>query len=157
MNHTIGHNFLNQSQESINQKHNRSNRSSLNRENSNSITSRDRMGSYTHLEEMANGTGSVFHQRSNQLGSNSSRKRRAEHTIGSGNNSGTNEHNGMPSQFNATFFPSVNQAASGNLNIRKMNGSQFSSVMQTLGNRRIEADHSQYQNMKNIHAQMRST
>ena len=63
----------------------------------------------------------------------------------------------MPSQFNATFFPSVNQAASGNLNIRKMNGSQFSSVMQTLGNRRIEADHSQYQNMKNIHAQMRST
>lgn len=49
MTQTMANNFLNQSQDS--QQNNRSNRSSINRENSNSITSRDRMGSYDNFAE----------------------------------------------------------------------------------------------------------
>ena len=76
------------------------------------------MGSYTHLDEVAHGTSSAFNQK-NQLGSNSSRKRRND---GSSFASGV-ANDTQTSQFNATFFPSVQAAASGNLNIRKMNGS----------------------------------
>ena len=51
MNHTVAHSFLNQSQDAS---HDRSNRSSLNREQANSMTSRDRMGSYTGFEDNSN-------------------------------------------------------------------------------------------------------
>lgn len=54
MNQTVAHNFLNQSQDAS-QQNDRSNRSSLNRENkANSMTSRDRMGSYTGFEDNSN-------------------------------------------------------------------------------------------------------
>ena len=66
--------------------------------------------------------------------------------------------------FNATFFPSVAQAAGGlsgitMRNVREINnssgGSHFKGAMQALNmnkNRRIEPDHTHYQNFKQLQA-----